>query len=70
MKLTLKRKFLGVNYTIGDLFIDDKFFCNTIEDTVRELLLFVQIRPKAFPVHVQAKSMQKPLFRLVHTRLL
>lgn len=37
MKLTLKRKFLGVNYTIGDLFIDDKFFCNTIEDTVREL---------------------------------
>ena len=30
MKLTLKRKFLGANYTIGDLFIDDKFFCNTI----------------------------------------
>lgn len=37
MKLTLKRKFLGANYTIGDLFIDDKFFSNTIEDTVREL---------------------------------
>ena len=37
MKLTLKRKFLGDNYTIGDLFIDGKFFCNTIEDTVREL---------------------------------
>lgn len=37
MKLTLKRKFLGDKYTIGDLFIDGKFFCNTIEDTVREL---------------------------------
>lgn len=37
MKLTLKRKFLGAKYTIGDLFIDGKFFCNTIEDTVREL---------------------------------
>lgn len=37
MKLTLKRKFLGDKYTVGDLFIDHKFFCNTIEDTIREL---------------------------------
>lgn len=37
MKLTLKRKFLSYKHTIGDLFIDEKFFCNTIEDTVREL---------------------------------
>lgn len=37
MKLTLKRKFLSDKYTIGDLFIDGKFFCNTIEDKVREL---------------------------------
>lgn len=37
MKLTLKRKYLGKKYTIGDLHIDGKFFCNTIEDTVREL---------------------------------
>lgn len=37
MKLMLKRKFLGDKYTIGDLFTDGKFFCNTIEDTVREL---------------------------------
>ena len=46
MKLTLKRKFLGANYTIGDLFIDDKFFCNTIEDTVRELPLIYPNTPK------------------------
>ena len=37
MKLTLKRKYLGVGYTIGDLFIDGTFFCNTIEDVVRNL---------------------------------
>ena len=37
MKLTLKRKYLGDKYTVGDLFIDSNFFSNTIEDTVREL---------------------------------
>lgn len=37
MELTLIRKFKGPTYTIGDLGIDGKFFCNTIEDTVREL---------------------------------
>lgn len=37
MKLILKRKFLGDKYTIGDLFIDGEFFCNTIEDAVRKL---------------------------------
>ncbi|MGK4028192.1 DUF5675 family protein [Bacteroides uniformis] len=39
MKLLLKRKFKGPDYTIGDLFIDGKFFCNTLEDTVRILPL-------------------------------
>ena len=37
MKLTLNRKFRGSTYTIGDLSINGKFFCNTIEDTVRKL---------------------------------
>ena len=37
MKLVLNRKFKSTSYSIGDLFIDGKFFCNTIEDTVREL---------------------------------
>ena len=37
MKLTLNRKFRGPTYTIGDLSINGNFFCNTIEDTVREL---------------------------------
>lgn len=37
MKLTLKRKFIGPDYTIGDLLIDGTFFCNTVEDLVRQL---------------------------------
>lgn len=46
MKLTLKRKFLGGKYTVGDLLIDEKFFCNTIEDTVRELPAACPYTPK------------------------
>lgn len=49
MKLTLKRKFLSGKYTVGDLFIDGKFFCNTIEDKVREL-------PAACPYTPQGQS--------------
>lgn len=37
MKLTLQRKYPKSNYTIGNLYIDGVFFCNTIEDKVRDL---------------------------------
>lgn len=37
MKLTLKRMALRPTYTIGKLYIDDVYFCDTIEDTVRDL---------------------------------
>jgi hypothetical protein len=46
MKLLLKRKFKGETYTIGDLFIDGKFFCNTIEDRVRLLPKICPDTPK------------------------
>lgn len=36
MKLTLKRIFLGTDYTIGKLYIDGEYFCDTLEDTVRD----------------------------------
>lgn len=35
MKLELYRKFLGKDYTIGKLFINGEYFCDTLEDTVR-----------------------------------
>lgn len=37
MELKLERKYLKLDYTIGNLFIDGVFFCNTLEDTYRDL---------------------------------
>lgn len=36
MKLELKRIYLGTDYTIGKLYIDGVYECDTLEDTVRE----------------------------------
>ena len=36
MKLTLNRIALRKTYTIGKLYIDGKYFCDTLEDTVRD----------------------------------
>lgn len=36
MKLTLKRIALRPTYTIGKLYIDDAYFCDTLEDAVRD----------------------------------
>lgn len=35
MNITIKRIFKGSEYTIGKLSIDGKYFCDTLEDTVR-----------------------------------
>ena len=37
MEITIKRKFKGNNYTIGSLYIDGKYFCDTLEDIDRGL---------------------------------
>jgi len=37
MKLKLKRMYYRNTYTIGNLYINDKFFCNTLEDKNRDL---------------------------------
>lgn len=37
MKLTLKRKTFKDTFTLGELFIDNVFFCYTVEDKVRDL---------------------------------
>ena len=36
MKLKVKRIALKENYTIGRLFIDDVYFCDTLEDKVKK----------------------------------
>lgn len=37
MKMLLKRRFLGDNYTIGTLYIDGIRFCDTLEDKNRDV---------------------------------
>ena len=37
MNLLLKRIYKGDSYTIGKLYIDNEYFCDTLEDTVRTL---------------------------------
>lgn len=37
MKLKVERIYTCDNYTIGHLYIDDKYFCDTLEDTDRGL---------------------------------
>ncbi len=37
MKLTLRRRFFGDNYTVGTLLVDGQPFCDTLENTDRGL---------------------------------
>jgi hypothetical protein len=37
MILTLQRRFWGEDYTVGSLYIDGEYFCDTLEDTDRGL---------------------------------
>lgn len=37
MKLRVERTYRGPSYTIGHLYIDDKYFCDTLEDPDRGL---------------------------------
>ena len=37
MKLTVKRTVLRSSYTLGELYIDEQFFCHTLEDLDRGL---------------------------------
>lgn len=37
MELYLKRRYLSKQYTIGSLYLDGCYFCDTLEDTVRRL---------------------------------
>lgn len=37
MELLLERKWCKQDYTIGRLYINKEFFCNTLEDTVRDV---------------------------------
>ena len=37
MNITLKRVAMNQEYTVGNLFVDGKYFCDTLEDPVRDI---------------------------------
>lgn len=37
MRIKVVRKYFPDTYTIGNMFLDDKFFCDTLEDRIRAL---------------------------------
>jgi hypothetical protein len=45
MKLKVVRKHFEPTYTIGKLYIDDVYFCDTLEDTVRKLPKICPTKP-------------------------
>jgi hypothetical protein len=52
MELILHRRFLGKDYTIGSLYVEGKYFCDTLEDTDRGLTQSTpseEIRQKKIP---------------------
>ena len=40
MNIQLKRRYLGEGYTIGSLSIDGQYFCDTLEDVVRQVKVY------------------------------
>lgn len=39
MRILVKRRFFGENYTIGSMFLNGEYFCDTIEDKYKDLSL-------------------------------
>lgn len=37
MKIEVRRRYLGSDYTIGSMYINGEYFCDTLEDKVRDL---------------------------------
>lgn len=40
MNIQLKRRYIGEGYTIGTLSIDGQYFCDTLEDAVRQVKVY------------------------------
>lgn len=59
MLLQLKRIFKGATYTIGRLYIDGKYFCDTLEDKVRELPAYCPNTPKGLNCECPEKVYSK-----------
>lgn len=55
MKLVLERIFKGETYTIGKLYVDGEYFCDTLEDKVRNLPATCPNTPKGLDCKCKEK---------------
>ncbi len=55
MKIKLQRRYFGDTYTIGSLFVNHTYFCDTLEDKVRELPGECPYTPKWQPCKCEEK---------------
>lgn len=55
MRLTLQRIHKGPDYTIGRLFIDGQYLCDTLEDAVRSLPTSCPNTPRGIPCACREK---------------
>lgn len=69
MKVEVKRTFKGAEYTIGHLYIDGQYFCDTLEDTVRT---GIKIAGKtAIPAGIyKVKKTMSPRFKTILPEIL
>jgi hypothetical protein len=63
MIVTVKRTFKGTEYTIGKLYIDGQYFCDTLEDTVRKEKIAGKTAIPAGKYHV--KKTYSPRFKTI-----
>lgn len=67
MKLTLERKYKKPDYTIGLLYINGQFFCNTLEDTDRGLTQDMT-EEQIFDIKVKGSTaIPRGIYRLEYT---
>jgi hypothetical protein len=43
MRLKLQRRFRGDKYTVGSLYVNERYFCDTVEDRDRELRQYMPL---------------------------
>lgn len=69
MELTLRRIYKGPEYTIGKLFVDEIYFCDTLEDPVRELPAICPKTSKGRPCTCKEKVYSKTAIPAGHYQI-
>ena len=69
MKITVERTFRGPKYTIGHLYIDGKYFCDTLEDPDRGLTQEMSLQ-EIKKIKVKGALMEYSFMQALHRKTL